>query len=57
MVERDKINYYLDMAKTVLERATCLRRKFGAIIVKNNETIQPAMERQEDVWCSDLGSA
>ncbi len=36
---RDKINYYLDIAETVSERATCLRRKYGAIIVKNDEII------------------
>ena len=30
----DKNNYYLDIAETVLERGTCLRRLFGAIIVK-----------------------
>ena len=34
-----KENYYLDIAETVLERATCLRRVFGAIIVKNDEII------------------
>ena len=34
-----KENYYLDIAQTVLERATCLRRVFGAIIVKNDEII------------------
>ena len=32
-----KENYYLDIAETVLERATCLRRIYGAIIVKNDE--------------------
>ena len=32
-----KENYYLDIAQTVLERATCLRRVYGAIIVKNDE--------------------
>ena len=32
----DKNNYYLDIADTVTERGTCLRRKFGAIIVKND---------------------
>ena len=32
-------NYYLDIAETVLERATCLRRVYGAIIVKNDEII------------------
>ena len=35
----DKINYYLDIAETVLERGTCLRRNFGAIIVKNDQII------------------
>ena len=34
-----KNNYYLDIAQTVAERATCLRRKFGAIIVKNDVII------------------
>ena len=34
-----KHNYYLDIAQTVLERATCLRRVYGAIIVKNDEII------------------
>ena len=34
-----KGNYYLNIAETVLERATCLRRVFGAIIVKNDEII------------------
>ena len=32
----DKANYYLDIAETVLERSTCLRRRYGAIIVKND---------------------
>ena len=35
----DKINYYLDIAETVLERGTCLRRKFGCAIIKNDEVI------------------
>ena len=35
----DKINYYLDIAETILERGTCLRKNFGAIIVKNDEII------------------
>ena len=35
----DKINYYLDIAETVLERGTCLRRKFGCVIIKNDEVI------------------
>ncbi|MEG0838902.1 MAG: deaminase [Hydrogenoanaerobacterium sp.] len=39
MARRDKINYYLDIAETVLSRGTCLRRNFGAIIVKNDQII------------------
>lgn len=35
----DKTNYYLDMAEVALERGTCIRRNFGAIIVKNDEII------------------
>ena len=34
-----KQNYYLDIADSVLERSTCLRRKYGAIIVRNDEII------------------
>jgi dCMP deaminase len=39
MERRDKHNYYLDIAETVLKRSTCLRRVFGSIIVKNDEII------------------
>lgn len=39
MERRDKINYYLDIAQTVAERSTCLRRCYGAIIVKNDEIV------------------
>lgn len=39
MVRTDKNNYYLNIAETVIERGTCLRRNFGAIIVKNDEII------------------
>lgn len=40
MIERrDKTNYYLDLAETVSKRSTCLRRKYGAVIVKNDEVI------------------
>jgi dCMP deaminase len=35
----DKNNYYLDIASTVAERSTCLRRSYGAILVKNDEII------------------
>jgi dCMP deaminase len=35
----DKENYYLDIAETVLERGTCLRRNYGAIIVNNDQIV------------------
>ena len=35
----DKENYYLDIAETVLERSTCLRRWYGAIIVQHDEIV------------------
>lgn len=38
-MRRNKTNYYLDIAETVSARGTCLRRNYGAIIVKNDEII------------------
>ena len=53
----DKENYYLDIAQTVLERATCLRRKYGAIIVRNDEIIATGYNGapRGRKNCSDLG--
>lgn len=39
MTRTDKENYYLDIAETVLERGTCLRRNYGAIIVNHDEIV------------------
>lgn len=39
MERKDKTNYYLDIAETVSRRSTCLRRQYGAIIVRNDEII------------------
>lgn len=39
MARRDKTNYYLDIAEAVLGRSTCLRLKYGAIIVRNDEIV------------------
>ena len=53
-VRRDKHNYYLDIAETVLERGTCLRRNYGAIIVNNDEIISSgytgAPRGRKNVW-------
>ncbi len=52
-----KENYYLDIAETVLERATCLRRVYGAIIVKNDEIISTGYNGapRGRANCTDLG--
>lgn len=58
MKRRDKINYYLDIAETVSERGTCLRRNFGAIIVKNDEIVSTGFNgapRGRDNCC-DIGA-
>ena len=39
MKRRDKINYYLDLAEIVSQRGTCLRKHYGAVIVKNDQVI------------------
>ena len=39
MERRDKFNYYLDIADTVSERGTCLRRRYGAVIVRNDSIV------------------
>lgn len=53
----DKHNYYLDICETVLERGTCIRRNFAAIIVKNDEIISTGYSGapRGRKNCSDLG--
>ena len=53
----DKINYYVDIAESVLERSTCIRRCFGAVIVKNDEIISTGYNGapRGRKNCSDLG--
>ena len=58
MIERvSKDNYYLDIAETVSERSTCLRRRFGALIVKNDVIISTGYNGapRGRKNCSDLG--
>ena len=57
MDRRSKENYYLDIADAALNRSTCLRRKYGAIVVREDEILStgyngaPRGRRN----CSDLG--
>ncbi len=39
MKRPSKIEYYLNIAKEVAQRSTCLRRRFGAVIVKDDQII------------------
>ena len=54
---RSKDNYYLDIADEVANRSTCLRRRYGAIIVRDDEILStgyngaPRSRRN----CTDLG--
>ncbi len=53
-----KHNYYLDIAQTVAERSTCLRRMFGAIIVKDDVIVSTGYNGapRGRKNCNDLGS-
>lgn len=53
-----KENYYLDIAQTVSARSTCLRRKFGAIIVSNDSIVSTGYNGapRGRKNCSDIGS-
>ena len=57
MERRDKINYYLDLADVVSKRGTCLRRRYGAVIVNHDEVISTgyvgAPRGRKN--CSDIG--
>ena len=52
-----KDKYYLNIADAVLDRSTCLRRKYGEIIVKNDEILSTGYNGapRGRVNCSELG--
>ena len=52
-----KDKYYLNIADAVLDRSTCLRRKYGAIIVKNDEILSTGYNGapRGRKNCSDIG--
>ena len=57
-MRKDKTNYYLDIADAVLSRSTCLRRQYGAIIVKNDEIVATGYNGapRGRKNCDDMGS-
>ena len=58
MNRRDKHNYYLDMADVARERGTCLRRNYGAVIVKNDVIVSTGYvgAPRGRANCIDLGT-
>ena len=54
---RDKVNYYLDLAEIVAQRSTCLRKRYGAVIVNNDEVIATGYNGapRGRANCCDLG--
>ena len=57
MDRTSKENYYLGIADAVQERSTCMRRKYGAIIVRNDEIISTGYNGapRGRKNCNDLG--
>lgn len=53
----DKVNYYLDIAETVASRATCLRKKYGSVIVNHDQIVSTGYcgAPRGRVNCCDLG--
>lgn len=53
-----KDTYYLSIAESVLLRSTCLRRKYGAVIVKNDEIISTGYNGapRGEINCIDKGT-
>lgn len=52
-----KDEYYLKIAEAVLERSTCLRRKYGAVIIKDDNVISTGYNGSPrgEVNCIDTG--
>ena len=53
----DKHNYYLGIAEQVATNATCLRRRYGSVIVKNDEIISTGYNGSPrgTCNCTDIG--
>ena len=52
-----KRDYYLQIADAVSKRSTCIRRQYGAVIVKNDEIVSTGYNGsvRGDVNCCDTG--
>lgn len=52
-----KIEYYLGIAEAVSKRSTCLRRQYGAVIVKDNKIMSTGYNGSPtgEINCCDVG--
>ena len=57
MMRKDKETYYMDIARMVAARSNCLRRQYGAVIVKNDEIIATGYNGSPrgELNCCDIG--
>ena len=57
MCRISKDEYYAKIAEAVLERSTCLRRKYGAVLVKNDEIVSTGYNGSPrgEANCCDTG--
>lgn len=57
MARPSKDEYYIGIAEKVLERSTCLRRRYGAVLVKNDEIISTGYNgsARGETNCCDAG--
>lgn len=55
---KDKTNYYLDVADVASSRGTCIRRNYGAVIVKDDRIIATGYTGAPRGCrnCSDIGT-
>lgn len=53
-----KTDYYLNIAREVAQRSTCLRRRYGAVIVKNDQIISTGYNGSPrgEANCCDIGT-
>lgn len=53
-----KDEYYINIAKAVSKRSTCLRRQYGAVIVNNDEIVSTGYNGSPrgEVNCCDIGA-
>ena len=51
----DRTHYYMNIAKAVSERSTCIRRRYGAVIVKDDRIVSTGYNGSVsgEVNCSD----